>query len=516
MLADLRQGLSRLRTTSLVLLVVGLLIVAACSDSAPQPPEISLGPPTSSSVPPSTVPPIETTQPAPDGSDEGPAGVLIRPADDLAAMVAEAEEGSSFVISAGVHRLHSVRPKDGMTFTGLPGAIMSGAVVLDGFEFDDPYWRLDGVEMSDFLHGECFEGYDGCRYPQDLFMDDVMLWQVTSFEELESGRWMWDGGSVYVANDPTERRVELSVVEHAFLGSADDVTIADLKIEKYATPAQSGTVQAQEPGDGERGQRWLIQDVEVTGSHGVAIRTGDFTTVRRVYVHHNGQMGVSVPGGTGVVLEDSELAFNNTAGFDWGWEAGGLKATVTLDLVVRNNHAHDNAGPGLWTDIDAVDTLFAGNLVTDNLGPGIFHEISGAAIIRDNTVERNGFGKSEWLWGAGILIAASSDVEVHSNEVLDNADGIAGIQQERGDGPAGPRVLANVSVYDNTIRMETGQTGVVEDNGSDAVFAEGNIVFRDNTYRDVTGRRYAWEGRSLDRGGWLSAGQGEGSQWETS
>jgi parallel beta-helix repeat protein len=227
-------------------------------------------------------------------------------------------------------------------------------------------------------------------------------------------------------------------------------------------------------------------------------------------------MGVTVPGGTGVVLEDSEFAFNNIAGFDWGWEAGGLKATETRDLVVRNNHAHDNEGPGLWTDIDTVDTLFAGNLVTDNAGPGIFHEISGAATIRDNTVERNGFGKSEWLWGAGILVAASSDVEVYGNAVLDNADGIAGIQQERGDGPFGPRILANVSVYDNTIRMQGGQTGVVEDNGSDFVFADGNIDFRNNIYLDVSGRRYAWDGRALDRGGWLGVGQGEGSVWETS
>ncbi len=490
-------------------------ILAGCSDSGSQIPVITLAPPTSQTEP--VRPPTTTeTIPAPDDGPAEPPGVVVSPGDDLGALVDSSDPGTSFVIAAGTHRMQSVWPKDGMSFVGSPGAVMSGAALLDGFVVDDSYWRLDGIQMSDFLHGECFEGYDGCRYPQDLFMDDVMLWQVTDMDQLEPGRWLWDGESIFVGNDPTERRVELSVTEYAFVGAADDVTIANLRIEKYATPAQSGTVQAQALGDGERGQRWLIEDVEVTGSHGAAIRTGDFTTVRNAYVHHNGQMGVTISGGTGVVLEESEIAFNNIAGFDWGWEAGGMKATRTLDLIVRNNHAHDNEGPGLWTDIDAVDTLFEGNLVTDNSGVGIFHEISGAATIRDNTVERNGFGKPEWLWGAGILIAASSDVEVYDNRVIDNADGIAGIQQERGSGPDGPRLLENVSIYDNTVRMSEGQTGVVEDVGDEMVFSERSIIFSGNTYLDAAGRRFAWDGRSLDRRGWLATGQDEGSEWQTS
>jgi parallel beta-helix repeat protein len=488
-------------------------VLTGCNDGSSQIPVITLAPPTSQTGP---TDPSPAGTVVPSGGDDELDGIVVAPGDDLAALVDAAEPGTSFVIEAGVHRMQSVRPKDGMSFVGLPGAVMNGSMVLDGFVFDDPFWRLDGIEMSDFLHGECFAGYEGCRYQQDLFMDNVMLWQVTEIDQLEPGRWLWDGESVFVANDPSQRRVELSVAEYAFLGAASDVTISGLRIEKYATPAQSGTVQAQEPGDGERGQRWLIEDIEITGSHGAGIRTGDFTTVRNVYVHDNGQMGVSISGGTGVVLEGSEIAFNNIAGFDWGWEGGGMKATLTQDLIVRNNHSHDNEGPGLWTDIDAVDTLYEGNVVADNAGVGIFHEISGAATIRDNTVERNGFGKSEWLWGAGILVAASSDVEVYDNRVLDNADGIAGIQQERGSGPDGPRLLRNLSVYDNTVRMLGGQTGVVQDVGDDAVFTSRGIVFSGNTYVDVIGRRFAWDGRSLDQDGWLATGQDEGSEWQSS
>jgi parallel beta-helix repeat protein len=167
----------------------------------------------------------------------------------------------------------------------------------------------------------------------------------------------------------------------------------------------------------------------------------------------------------------------------------------------------------LWTDIDARDTVYEGNLVVDNAGPGIFHEISYAAVIRGNTVTGNGFGKPEWLWGAGILIAASRDVEVIENTVAGNADGIAGIQQERGAGPFGPYLLQNVVVTGNTISMEQGETGVVEDTGGDDVFTERDISFGGNTYNDVTGPRFAWGGRTLDQRGWLAIGQGVGSVW---
>lgn len=400
-----------------------------------------------------------------------------------------------------------------MTFEGEPGAIMSGARLLEGFAPDGDFWSFSGIEQTGQVRGRCVGDYVACELSQDLFMDDVMLWQVTDLADLEEGRWLWAEDTIYVANDPSTRRVELSVSEHAFLGDADDVTISNLVIAKYATPAQEGTVQAQSLADGERGQRWIMRDLEVTGSHGVGIRTGDATLVTGVNVHHNGQMGIAVSGGIEVVLEDTEIGFNNIAGFDWTWEGGGMKATRTDGLVVRRVHSHDNTGPGLWTDIDTQNTLYEDNLVVNNSSTGIFHEISGPAIIRGNTVEGNGFGKPDWLWGAGILVAASINVEIYDNQVIDNADGIGGIQQERNDGPAAPYLLENIAVYGNTIRMPEGQTGVVDDTGSDAVFTDRNIVFRDNTYLDLSGRRFAWDGRVLDRRGWLAAGQGEGAQW---
>ncbi len=47
--------------------------------------------------------------------------------------------GTSYLLRPGVHRLQSVQPKDGDSFTGEIGARMSGAFRLDGFQRQGGY-----------------------------------------------------------------------------------------------------------------------------------------------------------------------------------------------------------------------------------------------------------------------------------------------------------------------------------------------------------------------------------------
>jgi len=476
------------------------------------------------SLPPATVPTVTTTAPTATPLTpsttitsvpaDRPMPIRVGTDDDFEALVETAPEGTSFVIEPGVHRLVEIRPKDGMSFLGRPGSVMSGAIeVRDWAPSDDGFWQLDGISMTALEHGDCIEGYEGCRLTQDLFMDDVMLWQVTDEADLGPGRWYWEGDRIVVADDPTSRRVELSTATYAFMGDAHNVTIRGLVVEKYAVPAQFGAIQSAVPGDGPVGRGWLVEDSEVRLNHGAGIRTGEATVLRNVFIHHNGQLGIAGSGGTGGVVEQCEIASNNIAGFNWGWEAGGAKFTETRGLVVRNNSVHDNGGPGLWTDINNYDTLYEGNTVVDNYAPGIFHEISYDAVIRNNTVTGNGFGSEAWLWGSGILIAASSDVEVYGNTVRGNADGIGGIQQDREDGPEGAHLLSNLFVHDNSISVQDGHIGIVEDFGDDGVFTERGNRFESNTYVDVRGRRYVWDGRTLDADGWMDAGQDLDGGW---
>ncbi|MGI9667118.1 MAG: right-handed parallel beta-helix repeat-containing protein [Acidimicrobiia bacterium] len=488
-----------------VVMIVLCLVAAACSDA---PAEVS------ASLPSPTTP--DTTQPsappvAVPGDTELP--IEVPAGADLGALVEDAEAGATFLLGAGVHRGHSIEPKDGMTFEGVPGTTLNGARVLEGFQPDEALFRLDGVEWVARNHGQCVDDYEACALTQDLFMDDVMLWQVESLDEVAPGTWFWSEDTIWVADDPSVRRVELSEIAYAFVGDADDVTIAGLTVEKYATPAQEGAVQAQRRSEGERGSGWRIESVEAWGNHGAGIRTGDDTVIVDSYVHHNGQLGITISGGTNVLIESTEIAFNNTAGFVWQWEAGGLKATNCTDVTMRDNSVHDNNGPGLWADLDCMNVEYVGNTVTSNDGPGIFHEISGAASIHNNDVRDNGHPASTWLWGAGILVAGSSDTEVFDNVVLNNGNAIAGIQQDRGEGTYGPRLLMNLNVHDNIIEPGSGRTGIVQDVGDDAVFESRNNRFTSNTYLNVRGRAYEWLDRAVATKGWTDYGNDVDGTW---
>ena len=118
-------------------------------------------------------------------------------------------------------------------------------------------------------------------------------------------------------------------------------------------------------------------------------------------IHHNGQLG-GTAGGTDILLKGNEIWANNIYGFDYGWEAGGVKITNSDRVTFRDNHVHHNVGPGLWCDINCRDVIYEGNTVEYNADAGIFHEISYAAIIRNNTLRQNGQAALPWFWGPEI------------------------------------------------------------------------------------------------------------------
>jgi hypothetical protein len=463
---------------------------------------------------------------APSGA-ETPPTVLVAPVDDLPAIVGASPPGSTFVLAAGVHRGHSVVPRDGDSYVGEPGAVMTGAVVLSGFAREAGHWVADAPVPPGAQHGSCVAGYDACSFPEDLFVDGEMLWQVSGASDLAApyvsppeaggrsylGSWYFERGKgrnkqprIHVSFDPAGRTVELSVVRHAFSGAASAVTIRGLIVEMYAAPAQSGAIQ------GNLGTGWVIENNELRSNHGYGLRIGHGARASADLVHRNGQLGI---GGVGdnVVIESNEIAHNNLAGFSVGWEAGGTKFVRTRDLFVRNNHVHHNEGPGLWTDIDNIYSVIEGNLVEWNSHEGIKHEISYDASIRSNTASNNGRAFDVWLWGAQIEIQNSSNTEVYANVVTvaaDGGDGIAVINQSRGGGAYGPWVSTNAYVHDNEIAYlgEVGQTGAVDDTGGYACTAEANNRFDGNSYDIPSSEslRWAWCS-SLTWTGFQAAGQ---------
>ena len=196
----------------------------------------------------------------------------------------------------------------------------------------------------------------------------------------------------------------------AFESTAGDVLISNITVEKYASVAQKGAIHATE------GTGWTIENCEVRWNSGAGIGIGTGGRVRDCDIHHNGQIGIAGHG-RDISIESNRIWSNNIYGFDYTWEAGGVKIALSDGVTFRGNHVHDNNGPGLWCDIDCRNVVYDGNLVENNQDIGIFHEISFKAVIRNNVVRHNGRGYRGGFWRAEIGVAASQDVEVNEQHV---------------------------------------------------------------------------------------------------
>jgi len=149
------------------------------------------------------------------------------------------------------------------------------------------------------------------------------------------------GRRLYFVDDPTGRKVEFTVAAFAFGGGAPDVLISNVIVEKYGSIAQKGAIE----GMGAVG--WTVENCEVRLNSGGGLTVGTSGRVHDNDIHHNGQIGI---GGVGrdILIENNRIWANNTRGFNFNWEAGGVKLALSDGVVLRGNHVYDNNGSGLW------------------------------------------------------------------------------------------------------------------------------------------------------------------------
>jgi Right handed beta helix region len=407
--------------------------------------------------------------------------IVVKPGQNIQDIVEDSPVGTRFRFEAGTYRQQTIYPKDRQEFIGQDGVILSGAIELSEWTKEPTFWKAEGLPPPLPFHGECADGTDLCKFREDLFFNGRIYERVESLDQLGPGKWYYENRRGYLAEDPIGQSVELSVTPRAFGGDAEDVKLQALIVEKYASDAQRGAIYA----DDARG--WLISNVIARWNHGAGLSFGPETEVKGGSFSHNGQIGMAGSGGEGSTIEGVEIAFNNYAGYDADWEAGGTKFWETTGLVVRNSCVHHNKGPGLWTDNDNVNTLYERNIIFSNTNEGIKHEISYDAIIRDNIVAANGNMKDVWLWGSQILLQNSSNVEVYGNLVevaTDFGNGISIVHQDRGEGARGPWHAVRNAVNDNTIIHlgSDGQNGIATDEDDDSFWENANNEFDRNTY----------------------------------
>jgi hypothetical protein len=411
---------------------------------------------------------------------EASSDIALRPGDNVAEIVARAPVGTTFHIDPGIYRLQYAHPKDGQKFIGKGEVVFNGATILSDWRRVGGFWVAEGPKARSDSGGRCQRHAPLCGHDEDLFIDGKIHRRVASLADVKPGTYYDDRLSIHISEDPTNKLTEFSTAPFAITSQASDVLLQDIVFEKYASRAQHGAIDF--PG----GRNWILRNVTARWNHGLGARVGPGTHISGGSFSNNGQLGLA-GSGSYILIEGAEIAHNNYAGFNSGWEAGGTKFVRTDNLVVRKNCVHNNDGPGLWTDADNINIEFVDNLVFDNRGDGIKHEISYRAKIHGNTVARNGHERLNWLWGSQILIQNSQDVEAYNNVVEVRADfgnGIAVINQKRGEGRYGPRIAKNNFIHNNTIIHlgASGLNGMVADHGREWFDENSGNVFDHNTY----------------------------------
>jgi parallel beta-helix repeat protein len=440
--------------------------------------------------------------------------VAVLPGESIQAAVDANPPGTTFLIRTGLHRNQTVRPKDGQMFVGEPGAILTGAETIAGWTPDGAWWSIGGQTRSPRIVGHCEAASPRCHHTNDLFVDSVTYEHVGSIGDLGPGTWFfdYDADRIYLGEDPAGRLVEMSVTELAFHGDADNVRVFDLIIEKYAVRAQRAAVDSRLGVSNGLASGWIVDGVETRLIHGVGINVTNGGIVRNSFSHHNGQLGISAQG-DGALIENNEISHNNLAGFWHDWEAGGTKFAVIDNVVVRGNYVHHNIGMGLWVDIHSRNSLIEDNRSEYNYRSGISVEKSYGTVIRNNHLEGNGLDDPRgemWMWSAGILVYVTTDAEVYGNTVVNNANGISAVQQNRGSGPYGENIVVNLYVHDNDITMDRGYTGAVQDVGDDSMFYSRNNRFENNTYHGrVDEFQFRWLNVYHSFPGWQAEGMDE-------
>lgn len=368
-------------------------------------------------------------------------GMRARPFASISEAVRRAPVGATVLVAPGTYR-ETVRLERPVRLLGQAGATIKGSDVTTGFVKEGRTWTAAYGASFDRQHGQCGDVESRCKLPDGVWVDGRAWRQRPNPFSLGAEEFAVADGKLHLGSDPGRRTVEVAVRARWVQGTggAREVTIRGFRMLHAAPRAQGGAV---ESGDG---SGWTLDGNDLSHSHALAVKLdgADHTLIDN-RIHRNGQTGVGSSYSEDLRIERNTIACNNTENFNPAWEAGGVKILRAKRPLMLDNDVLDNDGMGLWCDTDCEAARIENNRVRNNSRQGINYEIARDCLIQGNRVWGNGFGFTNWVWGAGIMLQNASDCRVTANVVAWNADGISVVDQDRGPyRPTGNQVNANL------------------------------------------------------------------------
>ncbi|MCR5302179.1 MAG: right-handed parallel beta-helix repeat-containing protein [Lachnospiraceae bacterium] len=233
--------------------------------------------------------------------------------------------------------------------------------------------------------------------------------------------------------DPNEECVEITVRAHCFWPEqehVDYITLSGFTVTKADTQWAPPTALQEGMIGPHWSKGWSIEDCEISGSKCCGISLGKYRqqnndnkwthykfkdgaqtqrdcaliaqldgwsretigshTVRNCDIHDCGQTGIV--GNLGCVfsvIENNHIHHINNKRDLAGAETGGIKLHAAIDVIIRNNHFHDNVR-GIWLDWQCQGTRVSANLFHDNC-------LSRDNLLTEEAVRGLGMGEDLWI-----------------------------------------------------------------------------------------------------------------------
>jgi parallel beta-helix repeat protein len=371
--------------------------------------------------------------PSGDDSASGDAGSPVRTIEQA---VRRADPGDTVEIADGVyHESIQVYAKE-VHLVAAPGAdvVLDGARSVEGWSAAPGGWSAPWT--TDFERVEApFTTPDNPQagWPEQFFLDGQPLAETTSIDDLDPGEFYVDkpAGRVVIADDPSGRLVEGSDLNWGiYLNDAHGSSIDGLTVRRYATQNRNMAAIRAYADD------LTIVDTTVESNARIGLSAmGDRISLIDVRAIDNGHLGLHGHRSSDLTMTDVRVTGNNREGFDAKHSAGGIKVTDSQRLLIESSVVSDNAGPGIWTDLDVTDSVIKSSVAERNGRSGIEIELSENVVVFGNVVVENG--------EAGIWVLESSQVEVWHNTALHNVRDIWVLDGDRAD-LVGTTVVNNV------------------------------------------------------------------------
>jgi parallel beta-helix repeat protein len=460
------------------------------------------------------------------------ATVDIRPGDDIPTVVAANPAGTSFVIYPGTYRLtQNITPKAGDSFIGQTAcappatscpAVISGSTVIGSLaKFDGTNYKVTNQTQQNPIAPQvgkeviCDILWPACIYPEDLYFDGVPLQHLssTNLPVIGPGQWWFDYTNhvIYFHDNPSGHTVETSVIDNAFGGAANNVTIQYLTVKEFANMYPRGAIAVGQASNAlTLGTNWTVKNCEILLNHSYGVRVGYKMQILNNYLHDNGQLGVggglgvtSAPTtestNSGIVIQGNIIKHNDYAHFNPDFGSGGIKIGATSGVTVRGNTIQNNEGSGVHFDNQTQNVLLDGNTITDNTdSDGVNQEMgTGTSTFRNNVVQRNGTHVNENYSTDQIATHATTGVNIYCNVLeVSKGTGVNGWNinaADRGDSkyPSYQYLAATGnSFHHNTVIWDAGAIGAVglmqDDTASQPNFFANNSKPDFNNYHMPT------------------------------